>query len=123
MRRMLDQKELGGGRHGYRILVKDSFYYLIYTAKDYNLEIGSKTNVSNFYSNEEYKDLRAFGSYPAGGYYIHRDNSRFIPTEIDLKSNNPTDIYLQGLNAGTNTQAEDVQISWINSKVSIIKLC
>lgn len=121
MRRMLDPKEVGGGRHGYRVLVKNSFYYLIYTSKDYDLEVGLETNIPNFYDNEDYKDLRTSGSYPVGGYYVHKDNSQIVPTEITLKANDPLTIYLKGLNAGTNTPI-NIPVSWINIKVSIIKL-
>ena len=84
MRRMLDPKEVGGGggaRHGYTIFVKDvcvdnenvssTFHYEIYTTKNYNLTIGTENAIADFLTNEDYKELRAIGSYPAAGYFAN----------------------------------------------------
>ena len=120
MRRMLDPKEAGGGRHCYRMIMENSFYYLIYSAKDYDFKVGVKTSIQNFYSNEDYKELRAPGSYPAGGYYIHTDNSLIVPTEVKLKPN--TDMYnVIGVNIATNIAA-NISLTLIYPNPSVIKL-
>lgn len=73
----------GGGstpaRHGYTIFVTDScvdnynlnstFHYEIYTTKNYNLPIGTENAIADFLTNDDYKELRAIGSYPAAGYF------------------------------------------------------
>ena len=66
-------KELGGGggtpRHGYMVDFRDSCYYIVYTTKDYNFPIGQRTEqITDFKINDEYKDLRYAGFYPAAGY-------------------------------------------------------
>ena len=78
----LSSAAAGGGsaRHGYTIFVKDAavdnesftstFHYEIYTTKNYNLTIGTENAIADFLTNEDYKELRAIGSYPAAGYYI-----------------------------------------------------
>ena len=61
----------GGGipRHGYMVDFRDSCYYIVYTTKDYNFPIGQRTElIADFKSNDEYKDLRYNGFYPAAGY-------------------------------------------------------
>ena len=83
-------KELGGGgggtpRHGYMIIVKDyydnhgndapcKFHYEVYTTKNYNLTIGTENAVADFLTNENYKELRAVGNYPAAGFYKRFSN-------------------------------------------------
>ena len=74
MRRMLDPKELGGGgstapaRHGYRIIINDKLHYEIYTTKDYDWTIGEKINISSkLWTDNNYKELRSPGTYPASG--------------------------------------------------------
>ena len=67
---MLDPKEAEGTpRHGYRVFLKGNFYYLTYTNKDYPWAVGVQTNVYDFTTNSDYKELRKNGDYPAGGYY------------------------------------------------------
>ena len=69
-------KELGGGgssggtpRHGYMVDIIDSCYYIAYTTKDYNLQIGETTNeISDFLTNDNYKELRSNGWHPVAGY-------------------------------------------------------
>ena len=120
MRRMLDPTKVGGGRHCYRILMYNSLYYLIYSAKDYDFNVGVKTSIKDFYGNEDYKELRASGSYPAGGYYIHTDNTLIVPTEVKLKPN--TDMFdIIGVDVRTNTQA-DVTSFLAICNISVIKL-
>ena len=74
MRRMLDPKTIEGGsgetpRHGYRIFIKGNFYYLAYTNKDYPWAVGAQTNIYDFTTNPDYKELRKNAYYPAAGYY------------------------------------------------------
>ena len=73
MRRMLDPKELGGKGsviHAYRIVVDYYCWFLSFSTKDYGYEIGKKTDIpTDFYTNDDYKDLLSEGYHPAGGYY------------------------------------------------------
>lgn len=112
---------VGSAMHGYMIIIKNILYYLIYTEKDYNLEIGVKTEISNFFGNEDYKELRAYGSYPAGGYYFYNGNNLILPSYAELKSSNPSFISIIGINVGTNTSAE-IEIDLIAANVSVTKL-
>ena len=67
-------KELGGGggetpRHGYMVDIIDSCYYIAYTTKDFNFPIGQPTKeISDFLTNDNYKELRSKGWHPAAGY-------------------------------------------------------
>ena len=70
MRRMLDPKEAGGStpaRHGYRIY-NDNYYYIVYSTKDYNFKIGKLNLIEDFDTNDNYKELRSSGIYPANGF-------------------------------------------------------
>ena len=81
MRRMLDPKEAGGiPRHGYVVFLKGNFYYLTFTNKDYPFVVGEMTNIYDFTSNQDYKELREKGEHPAGGYYA--SSSMFATLEI-----------------------------------------
>ena len=79
MRRMLDPKEVGGSTapamHGYSIFVK-SIHYEIYTTKDYGWQIGKYNYINDFKSNNNYKELRYSGSYPASGSWYNSDGSK-----------------------------------------------
>lgn len=83
----------GGGstapaRHGYTIFVKDvcvdndniasTFHYEIYTTKNYNLPIGTENVIADFLTNDDYKELRAIGSYPAAGQFSQYTTTRGI---------------------------------------------
>ena len=68
-------KELGGGggegtpRHVYMVKLIDECYYTVYTTKDYNFPIGQSTGrISDFKTNDNYKELRSNGLHPAVGY-------------------------------------------------------
>ena len=65
-------KELGGGgtpRHVYIVNLTDACYYIVYTTKDYNFPIGQNTErISDFKTNDNYKELRSNGWHPAFGY-------------------------------------------------------
>lgn len=67
-------KELGGGgggtpRHGYSIIVDGNCHYNIYTTKNYNLPLATLTYISDFATNDNYKELRSNGQYPASGMH------------------------------------------------------
>ena len=64
-------KELGGSsRHGYRIIINDKLHYEVYTTKDYNWTIGEKVDISSkLWTDDNYKELRSPGIYPASGCY------------------------------------------------------
>lgn len=59
-------------RHGYRITHNNSFYYLVYTSKDYPLTVGKLTRVDDFTTNSNYQELRENGEHPAVGDYKNR---------------------------------------------------
>ena len=63
-------KELGGPtRHGYRIIGNNTFHYTVYITKNYNFQIGKVNEINDFKTNDNYKELRAVGTYPAAGYF------------------------------------------------------
>ena len=79
MRRMLDPTKIGGStapaRHVYSISVK-SIHYEEYTTKGYGWQIGKLNYITNFKSNNNYKELRYSGSYPASGIWYNDDGSK-----------------------------------------------
>ena len=69
-------KELGGGgggggsaRHCYFVDVDRQFIYIVNTEKNYNFTIGKDNLVSDFTSNNNYKELRTEGRHIAIGTY------------------------------------------------------
>lgn len=61
----------GGGtpRHVYMVSIIDECYYIVYTTKDYDFPIGQYTGrISDFKTNDNYKELRSNGWHPAVGY-------------------------------------------------------
>ena len=79
MRRMLDPTKIGGStapaRHGYTISIR-SIHYEVYTTKDYGWQIGKINYITDFKSNNNYKELRYSGSYPAYGIWYNSDGSK-----------------------------------------------
>ena len=70
MRRMLDPKEAGGStpaRHAYRIK-NNNYWYIVYSTKNYDFKIGKLNSIEDFDSNDNYKELRSSGIYPANGF-------------------------------------------------------
>ena len=60
----------GSARHGYMVIINDKMHYEIYTTKDYNWKIGEKINISSkLWTDNNYKELRSPGTYPAAGLY------------------------------------------------------
>ena len=98
MRRMIDPKTIGGGgagsaRHGYRIKNNYDYYYIVYSTKDYNFEIGKSNSITDFNTNDNYKELRSSGTYPANGF-IKFSNPKgaylsVMEVEIDASSSYP----------------------------------
>ena len=93
-------KELGGSAmHGYMVIVNDKLHYEVYTTKDYNWTIGAKINISSqLWTNNDYKELRSPGTYPAAGCYKLPSSSESVIvsmieiTDSDLRGNHRYDI-------------------------------
>ena len=84
-------KELGGGgsaRHGYSVFINDTFHYEVYTTKDYSeFTIQTPKNVSDFKTNDKYKELRKAGKYPAAGYFLEDTTAtteKFIVSRFEV---------------------------------------
>lgn len=75
-------KELAGNvaRHGYRIIGNNTFHYTVDTTKNYNFKIGKVNEISDFKTNDNYKELRAVGRYPAAGYFENAFNKLILNT-------------------------------------------
>lgn len=70
----------GGGstapaRHGYSIFIYVNFHYEVYTTKDYGWQIGKYISITDFKSNNNYRELRYEGNYPASGIRYTNDGS------------------------------------------------
>ena len=124
MRRMLDPKEVGGStapaRHGYSIFVK-SIHYEVYTTKDYAWKIGKYNYITDFKSNNNYKELRYSGSYPASGIWYNSDGSKKqIIDRFDITAN--YNLYISGYDIiKGNYSTDGIPDDSLNA-VSIIKL-
>ena len=101
----------GSARHGYTVFVKDvavdnnnmssTFHYEIYTTKNYNLTIGTENAVADFLTNEDYKELRAIGSYPAAGYYLSYTTVRGVVWKYKITATRNTVFIYRTDNRGT----------------------
>ena len=97
-------KELGGGgggqaRHVYSIYIASydsssqtipysSYHYEVYTTKDYQLEKGKATKITNFVDSN-YDELRSVGLYPAGGYYSNNvSNNYLVVSQLEIMKPN-----------------------------------
>ena len=56
--------------HVYMVIVDNMFSYPVYTSKDYGIK--TPTTIENFWTDENYKELRPTGKQPASGY-LHKD--------------------------------------------------
>ena len=129
MRRMLDQKELGGGgsgneMHGYSVVIGNRIHYEVYTKKDYDLKLREVTNISDFSTNPNYQELRSNGTYPASGYYYKNDNEKFIGDKIKVIETESSgfhtaDYYINGYNLSNNSYAGTFVSS--GASISVIK--
>lgn len=127
MRRMLDPKEVGGStapaRHAYRINNNNNYWYIVYSTKDYNFEIGKSNYIgSDFDSNDNYKELRSSGIYPANGY-VNLSETAYLSVmqiTIDASSSSHYRYKIQG------RKSENGTFSTTNERtlfaVSIVKL-
>lgn len=104
----------GGGSseiHVYMVTVDASFQYMVYMTKDYGWEIGETIiiRVSDFMTNDNYKELEPKGKLPASGfYYDNSQNKELVLSEIE--STNPRGFFiLHGINLVTK-KYETVQI-------------
>lgn len=105
MRRMLDPKTIEDGgstapaRHAYRINNNNNYWYIVYSTKDYNFEIGKSNYIgSDFDENDNYKELRKPGVYPANGY-VNLSDGVYLSVmliKIDSSSSNHYHYTIQG---------------------------
>ena len=114
-------KELGGGGtgdtiHGYSVILNGICYYIIYTSKNYNLPRGTRKLISDFLTNEQYKDLRPIGDYPASGTYKISTTSILIVNLVKI-----TDIgfYVSGYDIVSKQETQS-QISY--PQIQVIQL-
>ena len=59
----------GPARHVYDVIINGTCQYTAYTTKDLNLPIGEQTQIDDFATNDEYKELRKIGKHFANGYF------------------------------------------------------
>ena len=95
----LSSAATGGGRHVYSIYIASydsssqtipysSFHYEVYTTKDYKLEKGKATQITNFVDSN-YDELRSVGFYPAGGYYSNNvSNNYLVVSQLEIMKPN-----------------------------------
>ena len=109
MRRMLDPKELGGGaptapvRHAYRINNNNNYWYIVYSTKDYNFEIGKSNYIgSDFDTNDNYKELRSSGIYPANGFVNLSETDYLSVMQIKIDTSLSYPYKIQGRKNGAN---------------------
>ena len=101
-------KELGGGgtpRHVYRI-INANYWYKVCSTKNYNFEIGKLTYIGNdFDDNDNYKELRSSGVYPANGFInLSSPEGAYLSVmqvKIDASSSYPYTIKGRKSNDGT----------------------
>lgn len=60
----------GAAMHVYMVIVDNMFNYPVYTSKDYGLK--NPTTIENFWTDENYKELRPTGKQPASGF-LYKD--------------------------------------------------
>lgn len=92
------------------VYINGTFYYEIYTSKDYNFKIGEIMNITDFKSNDNYKELRPQGHFPANGYdYNTSDAKRRIITGIYINRNGY--YFANGWNITDDTYNNSIGIS------------
>ena len=101
MRRMLDPKEVGGStapvRHAYRINNNNNYWYIVYSTKDYNFEIGKSNYIgSDFDTNDNYKELRSSGIYPANGFVNLSETEHLSVMQIKIDTSSSYPYKIQG---------------------------
>ena len=126
MRRMLDPKEVGGStapaRHAYRIN-NNNYYYIVYSTKDYNFEIGKSIYIgSEFDSNDNYKELRSSGVYPANGFinYSSPEGSYLSVMQVKIDTSSSYPYTVQGRRSNDGQLATTLELKLYSA--SIVKL-
>ena len=115
-------KELGSStRHAYRINNNNNYWYIVYSTKDYNFEIGKSNYIgSDFDANDNYKELRSSGIYPANGYVNLSEQSYLSVMQIKINTSSSYPYTIQG------RKSENGTFSSTNERVlfavSIVKL-
>lgn len=115
---------LGGSssRHGYSIIVNDTFHYEVYTTTDYNLEIGQQTTVKQFYVNNNYAELRKAGYYPASGFFYKDTTGDKILVSFFQISRGGS-FYIEGYNLAKNPNEYDsVNYNFGYSSATVVQL-
>ena len=110
-------KELGGKqRHRYSVYIGD-IYYVAYTEKDYNFNIGGYAYLYDFLSNKEYYELRKYKNYPACGCYAKGTDKRVVSSILlsDL-----TTWYVLGYNLGKQEANSQIKID-IPETIKVMK--
>ena len=93
-------KELGGStapvRHAYRIN-NNNYWYIVYSTKDYNFKIGESNYIGDdFDKNDNYKELRSSGVYPANGFFNISDEVYLSVMQITIDTSMPYHYRIQG---------------------------
>ena len=115
-------KELGGKpRHAYRINNNNSYWYIVYSTKDYNFEIGKSNYIgSDFDTNDNYKELRSSGIYPANGFVNLSDTVYLSVMQITINTSLSYPYKIEGRKSedGTFISTNELKLYAVN----IVKL-
>lgn len=110
MRRMLDPTKVGGGstapaRHAYRIKNSYTYYYIVYSTKNYNFEIGKSNSITDFNTNDNYKELRTSGIYPANGFikFSSPEGAYLSVMEVEIDASSSYPYAIRGLRSDNAT--------------------
>ena len=130
MRRMLDPKTIGGGgggggsqRHAYTVIGGYSMRYDIYTTKDYDFPIGVKTAVSDFWTNDNYKELRIVNLYPAYGH-TSGGGKDIVVSRIEITNADNFACTMTGYDSiSKSTESVNVSLNLAMGSPSIVKRC
>lgn len=84
----------GAAMHVYMVIVDNMFNYPVYTSKDYGLQ--KITTISDFWTDESYKELRPTGKQPASGFlYKDIDGTSMVISSFIIGST-PSGCYASG---------------------------
>ena len=113
-------KELGEGAiHAYMIILSETFYYIVYTSRDFAFRIGFESAIDNFADNSDYDELKTYGVHQAAGY-VHsvQDTADMIVNQVKILSK--SDIKLKGYDM--KTQSYKTISSSLYRDAKIVKL-
>ena len=115
-------KELGGSaRHAYRINNNNNYWYIVYSTKDYNFEIGKSNYIgSDFDTNDNYKELRSSGIYPASGFVNLSETDYLSVMQIKIDASLSYPYKIQGRKSSNGTFSSTNER--VLFAVSIVKL-